>query len=64
MIAAAAVMTLAVDDRPCTTAPLLSPVRSYSSRMDESRKTLEVFQRLERESAELEKKRRASGISR
>ena len=39
MMAAAAVMTRAVEDRPSTTAVLLSPVRSYSSFTDESRKT-------------------------
>src|SRR5207344_2433316 len=39
MIAAAAVMTRAVDDRPCTTAERLSRVRLYSSRIDESRNT-------------------------
>ena len=39
MIAAAAVMTLAVDPRPSTTALVLSPVRSYSSRIDDSRNT-------------------------
>ena len=39
MMAAAAVMTRAVEDRPSTTALLLSPVRSYSSFTDESRKT-------------------------
>jgi hypothetical protein len=32
--------------------------------MDESRKALEVFQKLERENNELEKKRRAAGAGR
>ena len=43
---------------------VLAGVYRRLGRMDESRKALEVFQRLERESSELEKKRRASGIGR
>ena len=39
MIAAAAVMTRAVSARPSATAVALSPVRSYSSRMRDSRNT-------------------------
>ena len=39
MIAAAAVITRAVAARPSATATALSPVRSYSSRMRESRNT-------------------------
>ena len=39
MIAAAAVMTLAVKARPSATEPLLSPVRTNSSRILERRKT-------------------------
>ena len=39
MMAAAAVITRAVDASPSTTARLLSPVRSNSSLTDESRKT-------------------------
>ena len=39
MISAAAVITRAVDASPSATASALSPVRSYSSRMRESRNT-------------------------
>lgn len=39
MMAAAALMTRAVDASPSATAVALSRVRSYSSRMRESRKT-------------------------
>ena len=39
MIAAAAVITRAVADKPSATAELLSPVRRYSSRMRDSRNT-------------------------
>ena len=39
MIAAAVVITRAVAARPSATAPVLSPVLRYSSRMRESRKT-------------------------
>ena len=39
MMAAAAVITRAVEARPSATASALSPVRSYSSRMRESRNT-------------------------
>ena len=39
MMAAAAVMTRAVEARPSTTARLLSPERSYSSFTDDSRNT-------------------------
>ena len=39
MISAAEVMTRAVEDRPATTEPLLSPVRRYSSRTRLSRNT-------------------------
>ena len=39
MMAAAAVMTRAVADRPSATAWALSPVRRYSSRIRDSRKT-------------------------
>ena len=39
MMAAAAVITLAVDARPSATDVVASPVRTYSSRMRESMKT-------------------------
>ena len=39
MIAAAAVMTRAVEASPLTTAALLSPVRSHASRIRATRKT-------------------------
>ena len=39
MIAAAAVMTRAVEASPSATEPTASPVRSYSSRTRESRNT-------------------------
>jgi hypothetical protein len=39
MIAAAAVITRAVDETPSTTARLVTPCRRYSSRTRERRKT-------------------------
>ena len=39
MMSAAAVITLAVDASPSATASALSPVRSYSSRIRDSRNT-------------------------